>query len=656
MDSLNNVALRPWPAPKKEELTQDDLLFKIEQLASERGHLRNITEQSLQEDIDAGKHVPADAEEGAKDEKKDKEVPSRQEQLEKVFKAGQEMYSHLEWAKFAATNALDLVSLVLSQDPNKRSLNFFSPTFRDQGLNQGIPLGSFGISKENHEHRTRKVEEQHRLQDLASKQEAVAQGARMGALDSSVDEILKAAKHLEKEIRRETKYWHEIVSVSDKGWPIQRLRQNVRHAPFAVRYGLPEASDHFKARGFAPLQMDKDGSIILDPALALKPKTFRVRVSIDGKITGTSQIPVDGDFATRSLEKSIQLARDSLLEEELYYEMSLETRQLLAYGVAFRDSVIHIDAPQMGSAFQDRKLLIDCIPRDDPIASNEGHEHDWLARNIAEALRLLLAHEHSMRLHRRSQLPPPLTGQTREKLPPPLLRTLLAILNHIAGVDSLYAYLDLVAKTLKGAGLDATLETTRETSWANLVESLKTTSRKGLSATDQLLEIFLKPFDGKATLTLPTSNSAQPENLIVVTRTIIGQPTFGTEHKLTLPSALTSDIGLFQQHKFDSVTELKSYLDWILSLHIAHRLLKGEYASRAQTRTQDPRLSIRTKDNKKGTKLTKDIKVDFNDGELKVTALAVDTIAESGDSEQSHVWSGAAGSTSLKEVVQEWVG
>jgi mediator of RNA polymerase II transcription subunit 17 len=99
MDSLDNVTLRPWPAPKKEELTQDDLLFKIEQLASERGHLRDITEQSLQEDIDAGKDVPDDTEEGAKDEKREKkkEVPSRQEQLEKVFKAGQEMYSHLEY-------------------------------------------------------------------------------------------------------------------------------------------------------------------------------------------------------------------------------------------------------------------------------------------------------------------------------------------------------------------------------------------------------------------------------------------------------------------------------------------------------------------------------------------------------------------------------
>ena len=98
MDSLNNVTLRPWPATEKEELTQDDLLIKIEQLASERGHLRNITEQSLQEDIDAGKHVPDDADDAAKQGDKDKELeaPSRQEQMEKAFKAGQEMYSHLE--------------------------------------------------------------------------------------------------------------------------------------------------------------------------------------------------------------------------------------------------------------------------------------------------------------------------------------------------------------------------------------------------------------------------------------------------------------------------------------------------------------------------------------------------------------------------------
>jgi mediator of RNA polymerase II transcription subunit 17 len=98
MDSLRDVTLRPWPAPKKEELGQEELLFKIEQLAVERGHLRNITEQSLQEDIDAGKDVPDDTAEAVKQEEKEKAAPSRQEQMEKVFKAGQEMHSHLEYA------------------------------------------------------------------------------------------------------------------------------------------------------------------------------------------------------------------------------------------------------------------------------------------------------------------------------------------------------------------------------------------------------------------------------------------------------------------------------------------------------------------------------------------------------------------------------
>jgi mediator of RNA polymerase II transcription subunit 17 len=147
---------------------------------------------------------------------------------------------YVRWIIFALNNALDVISLGLSQDPNKRSLNFFSENFQEQGLNQGIPFGSFGISTENHEHHNRRPEEVQRLQDLEHRKKVVAQGARMGALDSAVDDILKAAKGLEKEMRRETKYWREIVSVSDKGWPIQRLRQNTRHAPFAVRYGLPE--------------------------------------------------------------------------------------------------------------------------------------------------------------------------------------------------------------------------------------------------------------------------------------------------------------------------------------------------------------------------------------------------------------------------------
>lgn len=511
------------------------------------------------------------------------------------------------------------------------------------------------------------------MQELEARQEVVAKGSRMEALDCAADEILKAARKLEKEVRRETKYWQELVSVSEKGWPIQRLRQNARHVPFGVRFGLPEgtpcpnypqnilltyqAGEQFKARGFAPLQMDKHGSIILDPALTVKPKTFRVRVKVDGKVTGTSQLSLAGDVKNKSIEASIQLARDSLFEEELYHEMSLETRQLSAYGVEFRDAVIQVDAPRMGSVEQHRQLLIDCIPRDEPSPSDQDHSHDWLAQNVAEALRLLLAHEHSMRLYRRSQLPPPLTARNRDKQPPPLLRTLLAVLRHLESVDSLYVYLESLAGTLTSAGLDVRLDTTRESSWAKLAEGLRA-PRAGYSVVDQLLEVFTRPFDGKATLTLPILNGAQSESLIISTRTIIGQPTFGTEHKLTLPRSLTSGLGLPLQLKFSAVDELKSYLDWVLSLYVVHKVVKGAFHSRGPPEGNEPKISIAIKKGgKEGPVVSKHIAVTCREGLLEAVASpAYSPPADEGDVEQKHNWDGSQGGPSLIDWIKGLAG
>jgi mediator of RNA polymerase II transcription subunit 17 len=402
--------------------------------------------------------------------------------------------------------------------------------------------------------------------------------------------------------------------------------------------------------------MDKDGSIVLDPALALKPRTLRVRISDNGKVTGTSRLSMDGETSKAAIETTIQRARNSLFEEELYHEMSLETRQLLAYGVEYRDSVITVNASATSSQQSTMKLLIDCIPLDDRSATSQDHTNDELARNVAEGLRLLLVHEHSMRLHRRSQLPPPLTGQKREKPSPPLLRTLLSIFRHLESVDSLYSYLATATKTLESAGLHVQTETTREVSWAKLVDSLQTAPRKGLTATDQLLDIFSKPYEGKATLSLPTSNSAQPEVLTISTRTVIGQPTFGTEHKLTLPSTLAASLELFQQQKLSTTEELTSYLDWVVSLHIAHRQLMNEFSARAVIKGNDARITIRSKDAKKATTVDKDISVQFQDGKLHVVAMAPDAEEATEGTDQSCVWTGREDEMSLTERVKSWVG
>jgi mediator of RNA polymerase II transcription subunit 17 len=550
---------------------------------------------------------------------------------------------------------MNLVNLCLSKDPAKNNEAAYTPMFKASN----VPRGSFGIDKGITPEESERPEDVDIQEGLKKRREVVMKGSAMKALDWSTDSLLKAATELETEIRKETKYWEEILSISEKGWSLQRTRAVGRNAPYAVPYGLPEASNHFKARGLAPLRMNKDGGIILDPALRLKPKTLRVRISDNEDIVGTSHLPTQGALDDLAIEQSIQLSRDSLFEEELFHEMSLESRQLLGYGVEFRSSVIHITTPGSRGRASGRKMLIDCIDRDDQFLPEQNLSQDWLAQNIAEALRMLLAHEHRMRLYRRSQIPPPMTQHKRQQSSPPLLRTLLAIFSHLDAVDSLHANMTVIAKTLKSADLDVTLDTSRETSWEKLTETIKQAQRKDLSATDQLLLAFTKPFDGMASISLPSSSGAHPESITIATRTYVGQPVFGSEHKLTLPPTLIRTLALEadqpRQFKFSSTADATSYLEWILSLDIAHVFLSKDYPRQSVMRSESPRLTIISKGSVKGKAKEDDISIELVNGILKVTATASELLT-TGASVESFSWDGSGGQASLRDRVRSYIG
>ncbi|KAF2687220.1 hypothetical protein K458DRAFT_296237 [Lentithecium fluviatile CBS 122367] len=645
--SLTTVALRPWPAPTKDALSKEDLSAQIHQLTTERGHLRGITEKALQEEIDAGKSVPEDVMEGAETEPK-KDAPAADERLKDIHRVRNEMHTKIEWAYFAAGNALNLVSLLLSRDPAKALDSGYTQMFREMN----VPRGSFGID------RTVRIDDTQREEDSAKRRELVTKGSRMEALDWATDSLLQAATELETGIRKETKYWEEVLSISEKGWSLQRTRREARNAPFAVRYGLPEASNHFKARGLAPLRMNKDGGIILDSTLSLKPKTMRIRISENDKIVGTSHLPSQGGLGELAIEQSIQLARDSLFEEELFHEISMESRNLLAYGIELRNSVLHITTPALGGQSSHRKVLIDCASRDDNTLAGSDQSQHRLAQSIAEGLRLLLAHEHRMRLYRRSQVPPPLTQIKRQQPGPPLLRTLLGLFSHLTAADALHSYLNTLAKTLKSAGLDVWLDTSRDASWAKLTHSLEQSPMKDLSAIDQLLTLFTRPFDGTATISLPSTSGPQPENITIATRTFIGQPTFGAEHKISLPSSIIKVLDLepdqSRQFKFPSTDEAQAYVDWILSLDIAHSVISKEYAGRVYSTDHEPRVSILSKGSMKNLAKEDSVLVLLEKGRLTVTATA-NTSLMTGTAGESFTWDGTPGKATLKNKVRSWI-
>ncbi|KAJ4305525.1 RNA polymerase II mediator complex subunit [Kalmusia sp. IMI 367209] len=653
IDPLANVVLRPWPVSAKEALTKEDLLLQVEQLATGRKQpLRDITEKVLQDDIAAGRDGLVDSKGGEQDQKEEEEAPSSQETLEKIARTRHEVFTKLEWTSFAAGNALNLVSIILSRDltkypGGKEPDNIYTPVFRDMG----VPRGSFGLVKGTPLDRSDRPEERERVASTARRKLLAMKGSRMEALDWATDNLLKAATDLETNIRKETKYWDEILSISDKGWPLQRTRRGVRNAPFAVKYGPAEASNHFRARGVAPLRMDSDGGIILDPALTKKPKGLRVRISENDKIIGTSQATIKGGLDGLAIERSIQLARESLIEEELFHEMSLESRQLLAYGVELRDTVIHVAVPSESGQSGHRKILIDCMAEDDQALSTPGGTQNWLAQDVAEALRLLLAHEHRMRLFRRTQIPPPMTQHKRNQPTPPLFRTLLGMFSHLNAVNSLYAYLGAIVKTLKSASLDTTLEISRETNWEKLTETIKEADTKDLPATDQLLAVFIRPFEGKASLSLPSSSGGSLEHVIINTRTYIGLPHFGTEHKVSLPPSLINLLNLehdpMRQLKFSSTEEVRTYLDWLVSLDIAQNLLFNEFNGRSIIKSSDPCISVMSKGSKKGFVKEDDVEIELEKATLKATATAHGQLA-TGVAVESFTWTGTPGRPALK--------
>jgi mediator of RNA polymerase II transcription subunit 17 len=654
-----DVAIRPWPAPKKEKLEAADLNAQLSQLTSERKlHLRYITEASLLEEVEHGQRVDGHAGvmegiEAPGGGKKDT-ASDRDERLQQLHQARDTMYRQVEWSAHHAAGMLDLIALVLSKDPKKTVDNSYSQKYKANSA--GLPRAWLAVSKTAEAPKNELELQRQRYDDERTR--LAGEGSRMRALDWATDKILDAATRLETDVRKEVKYWDQVLAISDKGWPLQRLRKGAERSPLAVRYGFRGASDHYKARGVAPLKMDDVGRIILDPKFALKPKTLRVRVSDDGRIIGTSRLALHPEGTDSDLEKTVKRARDSLFEEEIFHEISMEARQLLSYGIHVSNSVVQLETSFSGRTSTRRNILIDCVPLEDDYSSSGDQSCEWLARNVAEGLRLMLTHEHRMRLFRRSQIPPPSALNRRQNQSPPLLRTLLAIFSHLSCVDALEEHLQGLVKSLESAGLRTSLHMSREMSWENVTKTITESPRKDLSLFDQILELFVKPLDGAATLTLPSSCAEpNPETLTIAVRTSFGPPTFGTGYKVTLSPSLAGVLDVTQSQwrdsRFASLDETTTYVDWLFSLDLSHTLLKNHYGQRAALRSKNPRVTISVRDGKKTVK--KDVAVSVANGTLTVAVGPAPLPEVIHGPVQSFSWAGGEGQSSLLEKVEEFL-
>ncbi|CAL3971189.1 unnamed protein product, partial [Diplocarpon coronariae] len=120
--------------------------------------------------------------------------------------------------------ALDFISLLLSKDAPIQAGLSLSPD-----LQQIVGTKTLGADKLAAPRATDAQKQDNKN---------VAKGWKIQHLNQTVESILASATRLEKEIEHETKYWEQVLAVSEKGWAICRL-PNQKHI-LGVRFGFSE--------------------------------------------------------------------------------------------------------------------------------------------------------------------------------------------------------------------------------------------------------------------------------------------------------------------------------------------------------------------------------------------------------------------------------
>lgn len=432
--SASPFSLRPWPTGDKKPKNLGEFIARVN---AERGGFRNVAETELRDEVRAKDQGRVNGDGSSPEGESDSEDEADGEKSKTIIEAREEFLKNIEVAHQSAMLSLDFVSLLLSKEmPNQANVTL-SPALRDL-----VGFGVLGASKLQESNLTPA-----RLQD----DHAVATGWRLIGTNKMVDSVLEAAERLEKEISLETKYWADVLAVSDNGWTVASLPYEPHS--LGVRYGFAEAAPEYRNSSIAPLRRNDDGSVRLERGTSNRgSKRVRAVVERNGRVTGRSRLPGrvsdDAPLQDRVLE-----ARNTIFSEELWYEINKEARILLSLNVRSGDSQIIYDVDAT------TKVILTLEDLDEPDAGTEDADSQ-MANTVVLGLHFLLLFCHRLSYFKRTVSTQ--TNSGRNAQPQSILRPLISRLTYDNACSQLTYFLMGLKTILQSAGFSA----------ANFVESM----------------------------------------------------------------------------------------------------------------------------------------------------------------------------------------
>jgi len=542
MEGINEMLPQSLRPASHQANDSESLLSILGRIYEERGHFKDVTEQSLEAEIAAqDKGESSSVAESEQDEDQVlKESKSRPEELRA---ARQELIGHVASAQNELGIALDFISLLVSKDLPRQAELSLSPFLKAQ-----VKSGTLGVDMwQNMKPDEQKVRTDTRM----------ARGWKVHSLQKSANSLLEAASRLESNVRRETEYWNQVLSVSERGWSVCRMPRE-RHN-LGVRYGFSEARGEFGHRGLAALRSDSEGHVVLDRGFGNNPKAIRVRVVQGLETISTSAVPTLKDDSEFTVEARIRHARDSLYEEELFHEAMRESRSLFSYGVRIEGNSIRIPSPSGSTDGEDAQhILVDLVPLDGAVQT-ESKDSGTFAEAIALAFRLLLSHTHRKRLEERSNVPPALSLNKPDPPVAHILRPIMAILAHDAGIRAISLYTFRLGALSAAASIAVSFA---EPSWS-------TVGLQAGSSIHELMDKVTAPLQSHATFAIEPKHGAVRNEIRIEIQTVLEDPSYGTMFRASStqrPDRLV----------FDTAREVAQHVDAIVAGEIARDVVGAD--------------------------------------------------------------------------------
>ncbi|KAI1120393.1 subunit 17 of mediator complex-domain-containing protein [Nemania abortiva] len=433
-NSQTPFSLRPWPTGDKKPQNIAEFFSRIN---TRPGGFRDLTEADLRQEIQGkqqgrlGDGATSSSEDGDDDDEEEA-ADSEASRGKTAAVAREEFLRGISAASTLANYAVDTVSLLLSKESPVQASTTISPALRD-----AVGIGTLGASKLK-DPLTSAVQ----LQNDRS----VATGWRVMGINHMVDSVLAAAERLEKEIEFETKYWADVLDVSDDGWTVCALPQE----PYTlgVRFGFAESAPDFRNSSIAPLIRNDDGTIRLGVGKAgAGAQRIRVTIKRHGIITDQSPLPARiPDDAP--LKDRVREARNTIFHQELWYEMNREARNLLAYDVFWKGSAI------VWKQTRGTELILTLEDLSDQDDANANYTVGICCSAAAYSLlQFLLFQSHRQNYHKRTSLSPAVRQSDTNNSAYNILRSLICRFEYFRNSADFGSHLENLINTLRQAGI-----------------------------------------------------------------------------------------------------------------------------------------------------------------------------------------------------------